>query len=450
MTSDGSRELASVVVVNFNGRVFLDALLEALARQSYPHVEVVVVDNASIDGSADYLRRHWREIRLIESPENLGFCGGSNLGIRAARGRYIALINNDTVPEHSWLAALVAELESSREIGAVGSKILFLEPFLPITLSTETFNASAVGNSPDTRDLGVLFDETSGCDSSDYALRLFQRGFYGPEVMGERKVRWSGSEGTILVPVGTRKTGTRLRLILSGGDCRGRTCTAKIRDRVLGTFTLERAFEEHVFEVGGETIATNAVDVINNAGSYLSPSGEAGDRGIYAPDQGQFDEAEDVEALCGCAALFRREALNAVGIFDPDFFMYFEDTDLSWRLRNGGYRLRYQPRSVVRHVHAATSKEWSSFFTFHVARNRILMIAKNGALRHLLAALSHELTFVLGLLLTSAGLRSDRSEEARSELSTRLGVQRSLLVKLPKALLKRLGLFRREMSLSRT
>ena len=75
--------------------------------------------------------------------------------------------------------------------------------------------------------------------------------------------------------------------------------------------------------------------------------------------------------------LFRREYLEDVGLFDERFFLYYEDTDLSWRGQARGWRYRYEPASVVRHLHAATSGEGSDLFQFYVERNRLLMLTKN-------------------------------------------------------------------------
>jgi hypothetical protein len=109
--------------------------------------------------------------------------------------------------------------------------------------------------------------------------------------------------------------------------------------------------------------------------------GYAADRGYQEPDEGQFDTPEDVFLLCGAAVCLRREALDQVGVFDDDFFMYYEDTDLSWRLQAAGWSIRYAPDAVVRHLHSASSGEWSPFFTFHVERNRLLVFTKNAPAR---------------------------------------------------------------------
>jgi N-acetylglucosaminyl-diphospho-decaprenol L-rhamnosyltransferase len=117
--------------------------------------------------------------------------------------------------------------------------------------------------------------------------------------------------------------------------------------------------------------------VIQNAGSLLLSDGSGADRGAGEEDRGQLDQPEEVFGLCGCGALLRREMLADVGTFDEDFFAYYEDTDLSWRMRLRGWRVLYEPAAVVEHVHSGTSVEWSPFFTFHVDRNRLFMILKN-------------------------------------------------------------------------
>ena len=76
---------------------------------------------------------------------------------------------------------------------------------------------------------------------------------------------------------------------------------------------------------------------------------------------------------------FRTEAGREVDWFDDDFFLYYEDTDLSWRLRAAGWEIRYEPKAVVRHIHAASSVEWSPTFVFHSTRNRLLMLTKDAS-----------------------------------------------------------------------
>src|SRR6266498_1348336 len=88
--------LVAVVIPNWNGRRFLPGCFESLRRQRFRDFEVVLVDNGSQDDSLELSAREYPEVRVIALPENLGFAPAVNRGIRAARGRYVALLNNDT------------------------------------------------------------------------------------------------------------------------------------------------------------------------------------------------------------------------------------------------------------------------------------------------------------------------------------------------------------------
>ncbi|MCS7249108.1 MAG: glycosyltransferase [Anaerolineales bacterium] len=117
----------SVIIPNYNGKKYLGDCILSLRRQDFPRdqLEIIVVDNASSDGSQEYVRSHFPEVKLVVSPRNLGFSGGCNLGISHSRGRYIVLLNNDTVVAPNWLSELVSAAEADEEIAIVGSKLLF-------------------------------------------------------------------------------------------------------------------------------------------------------------------------------------------------------------------------------------------------------------------------------------------------------------------------------------
>lgn len=116
--------LVSVIVVNWNGAAHLPECLASLAHQSYQELELIVVDNGSTDGSLSVLRNADDDrLTLLEAGRNLGFAGGNNLGIRASRGVYVALLNNDAVAEPGWVEALVRAAGTDRRIGMCASKI---------------------------------------------------------------------------------------------------------------------------------------------------------------------------------------------------------------------------------------------------------------------------------------------------------------------------------------
>ncbi len=237
----------SVVVVNLNGRMMLESCLNSLWSQVYEDFEVIVVDNGSTDGSVDYLRSMAEErLRIVALPDNRGFAGGSNEGIRVARGACIATLNNDAEAHPGWLGALVDAMEAEPSRGMCASKILF------------------------------------------------------------------------------------------AGDRRR----------------------------------------IDKAGHLIYLDGLNHGRGSGEMDTGQFDRVEEVLFPDAAAALYRRDMLDEVGLFDEQFFAYGDDADLGLRGRLAGWTCIYVPSAVVYHIHSATAGEFSALKAFLIERNRIWVALK--------------------------------------------------------------------------
>lgn len=122
-------ELASVIVINWNGRRYLEDCLTALRTQTWPHREVILVDNGSTDGSIEYVSEAFPETRVVRCEQNIGFAAANNLGFEAARGAYIATLNNDTRADPAWLAELVQAMQTEANIGMCASKmVLWSDP----------------------------------------------------------------------------------------------------------------------------------------------------------------------------------------------------------------------------------------------------------------------------------------------------------------------------------
>ncbi len=241
---------ASIVVVNFNGRAELGELLDSLAAQSLAAEEVILVDNASEDGSADYVRESYPWVEVVETGENLGFARGVNAGAERARGELLALINNDAVADREWLAELVAALDADPAAAAA-------------------------------------------------------------------------------VP----------RIYLAGEP-----------------------------------------DVYECAGAEFDNLGFCWGRGSNERDAGQYHAPAEVAGVTGCSLVLRRSALGDEPVFDPDFFMYYEELDLSLRLRGRGHRILYVPTAVAYHkrsraVGRAVTRP-RLFQQFYGNRHRMKILAK--------------------------------------------------------------------------
>lgn len=124
MPAESKPPLISVVIVNFNGSEFLRQCLPAVFSQTYGAFEVIIVDNASDDGSVEYVRNHFPAVRLIPKQENLGFAGGTNAGIGEANGEFILTLNPDTIPSPDFIAELYKPMSRDPLTGMCASKML--------------------------------------------------------------------------------------------------------------------------------------------------------------------------------------------------------------------------------------------------------------------------------------------------------------------------------------
>lgn len=260
--------------MSWNGAHLLPECLASLRAQTAADaLEIVVVDNASSDGTAEMLARDHPEVRVVRSPRNVGFAGGVVLGTRGCTRDQILLLNNDATFAPHALERLSAGL-GEKGVGAVTAKIL----------------------------LAGWYREADPADPP--TGRAFRRG------------------DTLLVPCGPDETGARR--------------------------------------------------LVNSTGNVVTPDGAGADRDWLADDGTESTDPE-VFGFCGGAALLRRDALESVGGFDADLFLYYEDTDVSWKLRAAGWGIRYVADAVAEHRHAASSDAASPLFRYYNTRNSLIV-----------------------------------------------------------------------------
>jgi len=219
VTSDLNQTLVSIIVPNWNSKDLLRACLKSIVNLTYPNYEIIVVDNASADGSPEMVKTEFPNVKIIANERNLGFAAGCNVGIKSAKGEMIALFNNDAVADPSWLTELVNTISYSSDIGIVGGVILYYKP------------------------KGIIWSAGGRIDAI---------------------------------------TGTSWRI------------------------------------------------------AYGKPIGELGN-------------VEDVDYICGCALLIRREVIAKIGLLNEDYFMYREDVDWNLRAKRAGYKCTISPSGVVWH-----------------------------------------------------------------------------------------------------
>ncbi len=255
--------LVSVIIVNWNGRKYLDDCLGSLARDTYKNKEILFVDNASSDDSVGYVKKYYPHFILILNNRNLGYAEGHEIAIKKANGKFILLLSMDTIVEKNSLTELIKTIRLSNNIGAVQPKLL-------------------------------MYPQKHMIDS-------------------------------------------------------------------IGAFFLMTGI---LYHYGREK----------------------------DPNKPIYNKSMEIFSAKGACLLFRKEALAKTGLFDKDYFAYFEETDLCHRIWLAGYRIIYSPYAVVYHKGGGSSKQMMpSFIYFHSYKNRICTYIKNLSFKYLVVVLFYTL-----------------------------------------------------------
>lgn len=236
----------SVIIVNWNGKHFLADCFNSLRKQIYTAFSVILVDNGSVDDSADFVAQNYPEVHLIRLKSNLGFCAANNIAIQSTNTPCIALLNNDTIAHPMWLKNLYEGLVSNPQAGFAASRMLF-------------------------------YDNPGIIDRA--------------------------------------------------GD-------------------------------GYTTAATGLLRGRNQPASH-------------------FSTPEYIFGACAGAALYRVEMLRDIGLFDEDFYLVYEDVDLSFRAQLKGYTCIYVPDAIVYHKASGSIGYNSSTSVYFSQRNMEWVYVKN-------------------------------------------------------------------------
>jgi GT2 family glycosyltransferase len=382
------------VVLNYNGGDLTLECLRRLRATEWPagRFQVVLVDNASSDGVVDRTRNQWPDVRIITSDRNRGFAGGCNLALHDLDDvDAVALVNSDVLVEPRWLAPLARALGHNPKVGAASPKILFESRFREVELRSGTRRRGR----GDRRRLGVRVSGARAGGSDVWRDTQLVEGFWGPEHGPEPEsgFQWTSGRAVLRIPVAEAAP--------------AETCELRLAADGVTRLTARSGRSEVELEVGREPewhtvpLEGRPFDVINNVGTVLAGDGYGADRGYLERDHGQYDTPESVFAWSGGAVLLTASYLADVGLFDEQLFLYYEDVDLSWRGRERGWRYRYVPESVVRHVHAASTVEGSPQFDYYNERNRLLTLTRHSDRRTVAKALARY------LLITGSYARRD-------------------------------------------
>lgn len=166
----------SVLVLNWNGAAHLPRCLDALRAQTWRDFEVLVLDNASTDDSADEVEGRWPGFRLVRFEHNLGFAAANNHGAHLARGRWLAFLNNDAFPQPDWLERLVEAAQARPEFAFFASRLVYASDTDRIQATGDVLNISGFAWSRDNGyPLAAAHLEAQEVFSACAAAAMFQR-----------------------------------------------------------------------------------------------------------------------------------------------------------------------------------------------------------------------------------------------------------------------------------
>ncbi len=366
-----------VVVVNHNGGTLLARCVDhVLGVEWSGRFELVIVDNASTDGSLDVFEGHHhgsgRTPQIIALDSNTGF-GANNEALADLDGiDWVALVNPDAFVPSSFAVDLVAAF-TGPTVGAVSPKIVFDDLFISLHI-----NADAKHNVRLTR------VEVDGHDVTD---RTHVTGRDAARLPTPRGSQWHlGDHAEVMVPVseaadrpaGKENPPSSATLFLTASTRGAVVARAQSGAPVAASVS----GDESAVVVPLPSGSSAQTQRIQNAGSWVDTTGLGGNRGFLEPDDpgSPFSEPTEVFAWCGAAVMLRADYLRDVGLFEPDFFLYYEDTDLSWRGQSRGWTYRYEPSVTVRHRHSASTGQGSATTDIFQQRNRLRLLARNASL----------------------------------------------------------------------
>lgn len=222
----------SIIIVSYNTKELTGNCLDSIYKKTEDiNYEIIVVDNASIDGSQDMIKQEFKEVILIESNENLGFGKANNLGIERAKGKYVFLLNSDTILLNNAVKIFYDFMEKNAKIGVCGGNLY----------NEDMTEQASYGNFP------------------------------------------------------------------------------KLSQQLLSTFLMYKIFPKIY-------------------------------KKYFALSDGIVEKEKSVDFICGADMFISKKVLDEVGYFDKDFFMYYEETELCYRIRKVKYDIKIIPDAKIIHL----------------------------------------------------------------------------------------------------
>lgn len=350
-----------VLVLNLNGKKFAEKNLQSLINQTYTDYQVIFIDAGSTDDSIQYVKTNFPQCDILELGENLGFTGGNNRGIEYAIEKYacrvIVTLNNDTWVEKDWLEKLIAPLDDEKV--AMSTSLVFLYyPYLFIDFVSQedAILTNIYLNKSEYRVLNYdIYEETS---FAKFPMEIEKGKKYKlalpcTDIQDINKLVF--------------KSETHAPITLNVG--------------IINYFT-----DTNSVDLSKDEVIENTFEIIQNAGSSLNH------KYLYFQDNRIYERVKpidsttheylpeitdhEVESGCGCAMAMKTKVIEELGWFDPTYYLYNEDNELSYRYTKAGYKIIIASKAIVHHYFWGSTDVVSPFKIYYGVRNRLWFIKK--------------------------------------------------------------------------
>ena len=347
----------SIIAVNYNSIEDIIDFIDSINNQTYHNFELILVDNNSNDKSLSKFisktRNKFYSTRIVENKNNVGFSEACNIGSRFAKNDLIALINIDTKLDKNWLKKLVSKI-SIQDVAAVTSKTLFFDDFITIKLSSEK---------------NFTINETHLLKQFSYKKYFIHKG-----ILKDNSLQSINSEIVLLIP--------RIKCLSINFFQNLNSIDVFYKNNNSNDFHLMESYFSNSNLVLNFPLRLFK-PLINNAGSEINGNGDPYDIAYAQYDENKYSIPKTIGAFCGCSVLLDKRYFIERELFVGELFAYYEDSELSRYLIDNGYKIFYEPTSIVYHKHSTSLGERSLFREYLVKRNYYIYKNNNISLKYL-------------------------------------------------------------------
>jgi len=388
----------TVIIPNYNGRKFMDQCMDALERQTYTDFVVLIVDNGSTDGSVEYLRRLTADSEEGPQMQNPGSTEVSRIITAEAAldaydaGRPGSILSETVSDDTSYIKEVHPEASECETI----HRRHYSFPIRTILLTENTGFSGAVN-------VGISAADT------DYVVLLNNDTEAQPDYL---RALVAAMEGRSLRTDISSRNNSVSSAIIAADNSKEAAASSDISTDIADSADDSSKTAHPIFAVSPKMVQLYHQDLLDDAGDGYNLLGWAFQRGVGQPvTTPKFLRKTEVFSACAGAAIYRRDLLEEIRLdrirktdaavlayedlagsswpacpyFDPLHFAYLEDLDVCFRARVRGYRIFYEPASVVYHVGSGTSgSKYNHFKVRLAARNNVYLNYKNMPLLMLL------------------------------------------------------------------